>query len=428
MLRRGIVAVIGTVLAAGQAGGAAAAPEPVPGWGPVRTVSPQRFLGTRAHDVQARTSGSLVVAWVHKSDGGFAVHVRERRATGAWRAPRVVSDPLTGRHARLDVAVGRGRAASLVWTDEVQGGHVVVESHHTSGGWSDPQMLGRGTGPKVVVDGRGNTTVAWRSHGVVVARRPADGAWDTPHRLAERAVRGLDLAGNTAGDLVATWVSAGRIRAVTKPAERGWREVSTRMRVGQLPPYSSLGPPRARMNRSGRALVVWSTIELDRRTQLYRSGVVWSQSRGKRWSGSSYLCRDLGEAGALLDVAMNGRGQGLVAWRANRGGGDDVEGWLEVRRLQTDGTWGPRVVLTPRRSIEPGRAWVDRSGGAHAVVDVYGGRGSGLTAFRQRPGHAWDDGERIGRGFGLDASGAGDRWTAIWISRHLKSRTLDITR
>lgn len=426
MWRLGIV--VATTLVASQAGGTAAAPEPVPGWGPVRTVSPQRFLGTRSHDVQARMSGSLVVAWVHKADGAFAVHVRERRATGSWRTPRVVSDPLTGRHARLDVAVGRGRVASLVWTDELEGERVVVEAHHTPGGWSDPQVLGRGTGPRVVVDGHGNTTVAWRSHGVVVTRRPAVGTWGTPHRLAGRASWGLDLAGNSAGDLVATWVSAGRIRAVTKPRGRGWRPVSTRMRIGELPAYSSLGPPRARMDSSGAALVVWSTIELDRRTELYRSGVVWSRSHGKRWSGSSYLCHDLGEAGALLDVAMNGRGQGLVAWRANRGGGDDVQGWLEVRRLRTDGSWGPRAVLTPRRSIEPGRAWVDRFGGAHVVVDVYGAAGSGLTAFRQPRGRAWDGGVRIGRGSGLDASGAGHRWTVIWIARHLESRTLDVTR
>jgi len=167
-------------------------------------------------DVAAR-AGRVSAVWVILGERHTIVDSSSRPVVGSWAPAETVSGPLGNASAPVIAMDARGGAvASWRWSD---GAFLVVQAAVRSegGSWSLPEVLsgpGRGASqPQVAMDARGDAVVDWlRYNGswtaAQVSRRPAGGSWELPHNLSERGAntRGLDLAINSRGDAVVTWV------------------------------------------------------------------------------------------------------------------------------------------------------------------------------------------------------------------------------
>lgn len=366
--------------------------------------------------VRVRGNGTAVATWIAR-DGGRVTAAR-RGAGGRWTKPRPLSAALSSR-ATYDLAVARGRLASVVWERRVGSTWRIEETHLRKGTWTDPVRVGRGRMPETGVDGTGATTVAWKDHGVQVAGRPQGGSWGKPRQVAAGGVGylGLELATNPDGDVALAWVASyDKVRATVRPrGRRSWKPPVT---LGKGSDVTSL---RLAMGTGGRALVLWTVTGVWSEQQHdYQNYVAWTRSDPQgRWSQTRKVTRRLGEDGGSVDLSMNGRGFALATWiQIYR---SDARAFLWAARFRPDGTWTApvRVSNAPVSWDEP-RAWLDRDGTARVLMDR-----SRVWQFSQRAGTGWK-GRKLTRGRLLDAHGAGTRWVMVYHRRTLWSRALDV--
>lgn len=366
--------------------------------------------------VRVRGNGTAVAAWVARGDG--RVTAARRGAGGRWTTPRPLSAVLSS-GASYDLAVARGRLASVVWERKVGSTWRIEETHLEGGTWTDPVRVGRGRMPETVVDGTGATTAAWRDHGVQVAGRARDGSWGKTRQVAAGGVSymGLELATNPDGDVALAWVSSyDKVRATVRPhGRRSWKPPVT---LGKGPGVTSM---RLAMGAGGRALVLWTVTGVWSEQQHdYQNYVASARSdRHGQWSPTRKVTRRLGEDGGSVDLSMNGRGFALATWiQIYR---SDARAFLWAARFRPDGTWTApvRVSKAPVSWEEP-RAWLDRDGKAFVLVDR-----SRIWQFSQQAGAGWK-GRKLTRGRLLDVHGAGSRLVMVHHRKTLWFRALDV--
>jgi Ca2+-binding RTX toxin-like protein len=167
-------------------------------------------------DVAAK-AGRVTAVWMVMRERHTIIESSSRMVAGAWAPAETLSGSLGNASAPVIAMDAQGSAvASWRWSD---GAFLVVQAAARSedGSWSPPEVLsgpGRSASqPQVAMDAQGNAVVGWlRYNGswtaAQVSRRPAGGSWELPHNLSERGAnaRGLDLAMNSRGDAVVTWV------------------------------------------------------------------------------------------------------------------------------------------------------------------------------------------------------------------------------
>lgn len=401
-------------------------------WGSDQVISDQPFPTRGRHPVEVavRGDGSAVTAWVHDAvDGSTHLYVARHPAAGRWgpalRLPGEVWPSM-----RPDVAVGPPGSASVVWSPGLHPLGPILEMHLQMGRWTRPTVIGRGTDPVVAVDAHRTTTVAWSRNGIVVRRRAAQGSWWTTRLASDHDAWDVALATNAAGDVSAAWTTTaggGAMEAAVRTARGGWSRPATLMRSSDMLRGGYLGAPQVGIDRLGRALVAWSTGESD--LQGYTSGVVVSRSTVHAgWTPYRYLSHDLGESGYLLDSFLTPAGRAIALWAAPHGGGDSVDGWLEVRRSRrSDGTWGQRHRLTGRVGLGRGCAWIDPAGAAHALGTVIS-HPSFVRSFRQTPGAGWRAAGTWRPAELAACASAGGRLVALRQDGLLRSRFLRVAR
>lgn len=387
-------------------------------WGPEEDLAVDVDLDRQGPEpaiVRVRGNRTAVAAWVAGDDETPGpVTVSRRGAGGGWTVPEAISADLPG-GATYDLAVARSGLASVVWERKVGTTWRIEESHLDGGAWSTPVQVGRGRKPESIVDRTGVTTVAWRKDGVRVARRPDDGAWRTPRRIAVGAVSGLELAANPNGDVALAWsVRYRKVRASVRPhGRKSWAAPVT---LGKGPFVTSM---RVAMGGRGRALALWTVTGIwNEAKHDYRNYLAWARSDARgHWSKTRKLTRRLGEDGGSADLSMRGDGRAVAAWlQIDR---SDSPAFLWAARFRPDGTWTAPARVSRTRWAEP-QAWLDRKGVAHVVTNR-----ADIWHFSQRPGAAWRARE-LNRGQVLDAHGVGDRLVMLFHRRTLRSRTLDV--
>lgn len=253
-------------------------------WSTPTVIAHERRGASDAH-VAFDASGAAVAVWTR--DGiSYVVLVAARRrdvpnqvvaalrpAGGDFGRPRVVSQPrLDSSEASLSVDP-EGRAA-LVWVTNTPGDkHFRVGAAFRSPSrnrFGKPHFLTRprddGVGPAVALDSRGRGVITWIVNGekhtminafrVRVAFTSRSGRVSRPHTISGPRADFPELAMNSGGGAVATWVYHGRHRDVVQA-----RRISTRGRIGRLTPLSSRGGfdyPQAVIDDSGVATFGWT--------------------------------------------------------------------------------------------------------------------------------------------------------------------------
>lgn len=257
--------------------------------------------------------------------------------------------------------------------------------------WGGPAVASRGPlpahSPAVASNGRGDLVAAWvrgarRDAAIVVAVKPADGAWEQPVAISRRGRPAIDpsVAVDAQGHVVVVFRQVVRTRTV--PTRSGRRRqavyvVRTRERTvsstrwGRITTLSSdrqkVGPPGLGMSDAGVAVVTWhwgtGTSPKDRG---YVGEVQFAERRTDgSWSGPrrlsrSPLCRQV----RLPRVSVGSRGHAVIWWQCDLTRGRSTA--LAVSR-PPDADFGPEQEL-PMRTTGDVSAGLSVGGDGRAVA------------------------------------------------------------
>jgi Ca2+-binding RTX toxin-like protein len=216
----------------------------------------------------AAKAGRMIAVWTVLRERRTVVVSSSRTVAGSWSPVQTISGPVGNTSAAVVAVDDQGAAvASWRWSD---GAFLVVQAAVRSkdGLWSAPEVLsgpGRSASlPQVAMDASGDAIVAWlRYNGswtaAQLAYRTAAGDWEAIHNLSERGgnARRLDLAMNSRGDAVVTWIQS-QLRAGAdlwssfRPAgSRRWSRVPINATWYRL-------DARVALDEQGNATAVWA--------------------------------------------------------------------------------------------------------------------------------------------------------------------------
>jgi hypothetical protein len=261
-------------------------------------------------------AGDAIVAW--RPGGAAPVRVAVRRGRrGAWRTTSVPSGPALGGFASLQftgpqVAIGPGGAAAVLWGSQEPGGWVVRGARRPAFGapWreSPPLALDAGAALGVLaqrgvlaVDAAGDAAAAWLVPlpsavggvsrctcpslccafplgAVRVARRSGDGAWGSPETLTPTG-SDVDVSVAPNGLAAVVWRERGSGDVVATPVKLAFGAPGA---LGWSAPETLADPGRApavAVNARGDALVAWGN-PLDPADQASRQLTVHAAVRG----------------------------------------------------------------------------------------------------------------------------------------------------
>jgi hypothetical protein len=193
-----------------------------------------------------------------------------------------------------------------------------------------------GLDPDVAVDARGNTIAVWQNPaGVQAAIQPAVGSWLAPQTVASPGGEEPQIASDASGDVtvVSTRQAPGHstgIQAVVRPAGGTFSPVQ----IVSAPGNDFY--PRLAENARGDAFVAW---DLD----AARGCLVVAAFRpaNGRWSKPRVLSDTHAGCPSNKHVAIDARGDGVVAWVALRGRTQ----FVETAGRSASGRWTIRHTL-----------------------------------------------------------------------------------
>jgi hypothetical protein len=274
---------------------------------------------------------------VASDPGGDAVVVSPRQAPGQSAGIQAVLRPAGGTFFPAQTISGRENAfhpriamntrgdTLVAWEVDASYGCVVRAALRRAGGrWSAPRTVSDGHGScggthRVAIDERGDAIVVWLSHRgpttfLEAATKAASGSWTPRHVIARAPIieAPVQVGMDARGDTLALWsepaLVGGRrtIWALRRPAGRGWEAARTI-------PHANGGPPSLAIDARGDALVAWQDrrgIEAD----ALPAGGHWRRT----YTVSKHEPTVPG-AGEDPLAALDGRGDGLVAWQNHEG-------------------------------------------------------------------------------------------------------------
>jgi hypothetical protein len=267
------------------------------------------------------------------------------------------------------------------------------------GQWQPAETLSHlGLDPAVAVDAHGDTIAVWQSEvsSIQAAIRPAGGSWLAPQTVAIPGGGDPQIASDTSGDvmIVAPRQGPGRstgIQAVLRPSGGSFlpaQRIST--------PGNDFHPQIV-MNARGDVLVAW---ERDARGCLVEAAF---RPANGRWSRPRALSDAHAGCPADQQVAIDGRGDAILAWPAYRG----RKQFVESASRSANGHWTARRVLA-RAPLIDGTVDVgmDARGDAMVVWDEEALKGGGSAIWtRNRPaGLGWGTAQTIPGAHGGPAS------------------------
>jgi hypothetical protein len=264
-------------------------------------------------------------------------------AEAGWLPPVDLSEP-AGHTGVPQVVLDSEGNATAVW-DRWNGTETVVESAYRPAGegWEAPVDIsaeelegetvvpgGSAQSPRLGVDGSGDVTVVferWSEDGIQIqaADRPAGGSWSVPVALDEPTFGSNPepwVAVDAAGDAIAVWKHGEVIHSSFRPVGAGWEA-----------PVAVSGEecfvPQAAMNAAGDATVVWMHDDGGR---LVVESAFRPAAGG--WESPTLVSR-AGEEGGDPQIALDGAGDTLVAWR----GEDEGTEYVRTAYRPVGGSW-----------------------------------------------------------------------------------------
>jgi hypothetical protein len=328
------------------------------------------------------------------------VHVAQS-SPGAWSAPELIPAHELGTPAPAHPPVFDAKGdAVVVWTEarltikEALSVEYLVRTsvRPVDGHWQPAETLSRlGLDPDVAVADHGDTIAVWQSpSGVQAAIRPTGGSWLAPQTVATPGGEEPQIASDASGDVivVSTRQAPGHstgIQAMLRPAG------------GPFSPAQMISAsendfyPRLAMNARGDALVAWER-------DTARGCLVEAAFRphNGRWSRPRVLSDTHVGCPANQRVAIDGRGDGIVAWVTLRGSAQ----FVESAGRSASGRWTTRRVLAEAPHIDETVAVGMDTRGDVTVVwheQMLNGGDSAIWARIRPAGRGWGAARTISR-------------------------------
>jgi len=251
-----------------------------------------------------------------------------------------------------DVAVGPRTGTAVVWTADGGGfADVRFRQRTPDGVWHRVRSLGRGGGPQVGMDGRGNAITVWhrtrpgRIPEIVTARRRVDGTWSARRVLSrtapsrtdvDTATTDLHLAVSTGGAAVAVWRWGDdqgdgpepRVQAAYRPAGGRWHGPTDLTRPGVC-----IGGLDAAIGPRGNAVVVCSGSR----------GVRAIRHVGSRWTAPVVVATG---SDSRPDVAIGAAGGTAAVWGNRTVPEDGGEPTYTIETSRLSRSWSAPVPVT----------------------------------------------------------------------------------
>lgn len=281
----------------------------------------------------------------------------------AWSSPELVTGGEFGTESPANMAFDANGDAFAVSSEprlsikeSISLSYVVRVAVRPVGGlWQPPDTVSHlGIDPEVAVDGRGTAIVIWNGpFGAEEAERPAGAAWPSPKLVLPSGWGDPQVATDARGD------------AIVASARRGSRrpegiEVAMRSAGGSFSsPQVVSGnenafEPRVAMNARGDALVAWQINAghgCPIGASFYRAGEGWSRPR--TISGADTFCESENH-----HVAIDERGDAIVVWFVQR----HRPLFIEEASRDAEGRWSARHVLAKARGVERPEVCMDARG------------------------------------------------------------------
>lgn len=420
-------------------------------------------------DVAVQENGSVVLARL-PSGSAYAVTVKAQPASPAQICTVAAGEGTVGSADVSDVAVTcrswNGGATLDGWPSESialatnpSGNAVAVWSEPRHGlsaayftpatGWGAPQSLQAGaeaSNPRVAIDPAGDAIAVWERYlgdpfttaEAWVNRYAAGSGWGTPGRLDDAFDRTHepDVAMDAAGGAIAVWARYDTMLFSSTAWSKRWVPGSG---WGQALRVDANGDdqsyrPRVATDAAGNAILVWSQTPTTSQEPGRQPGV-WSRrydtgGSGGGW-GDAHLVDplDIDRNCEDLQVAMNARGDAVVAWaEVNPGAGG-----VCARTYAAGAGWDAAEVLggDEGRADRPAAA-IDARGDALVVWVQQDDTGAHVWSRRHVPASGATPGWGDARSAGLDgnvaeiaprlASDASGNAVAVWLQQEQAQR------
>jgi hypothetical protein len=261
-----------------------------------------------------RVGDAIVVSPRQAPRHSGGIEVAMRSAGGAFSSPQMIS----GRENAFEprVAMNARGDALVAWrVDSGRGCPVRAAFHRAGGGWSRPTTVSdlhafcEGGNHRVAIDERGDAIVVWfaqrgRPSFVEEATRDANGRWGTRRLLAKAStVERPEVGMDARGDAIVAWWQGFHEWARVRPTGRRWLAAQLVASPGGLP--ASLA-----VDARGDVLLAWRA----------RRGITAAAKRFMQtgWQ-TSVIASGRSAAVAHPTAAISASGDGVVAWFNDQG-------------------------------------------------------------------------------------------------------------
>lgn len=308
---------------------------------------PGFYVMDRPDHLVIDAAGNQTALWGERPPQGYddyrVMTATRPAAGGSWSPPTELDSRPGFKSMRL--AVNGSGAAVAAWVQRETRLYASYRSSRT-GPWSSRQLLSRRIWyfSDVGIDAAGNAVAMYdRPSGVSVRRRDVTtGTWAPATRLSDGTSvdQGEGLAVSAGGTATASWLSTVR--------GQGYTWLTARMRTNGTwrpsVPMRAKVPDGLAVDGLGRALAVsW--------TPRHGNLLVMRSRPDGSWHRPTVLARAQHPPDDVVArVAMNGRGDALVVWKAARG----VDPQLRGRYRPVGGPWTPERRLT-QAGLNPGQ-------------------------------------------------------------------------
>jgi hypothetical protein len=426
---------LGLWLGIAAVGCAFLAPAAQAGWLPPVGISAASHYAASPH-VVLDSEGNATAVWQGWNGVDSIVESAYRPAGEGWGAPVDLSEPelegeiVPGAHdaGAPQIVVDRNGNVTVIW-ERYAADRIVLQTvdRPTGGSWTEPVDIGEvglsaAPEPWIAVDWEGSSTAVWKKGEVVQSSfRQFAGEWGAPVPLSGGDSFVPQAAMDARGDATAVWMhfdgSHHVVESAYRPEQGEWESPTL---VSQ--PGEEGGNPHVAIDAKGDSLVAWRGEDGGEefvRAAYRPAGGVWSQPSDVSTAG---------ERVQQLRVAVDPDGNAIVAWAGNGGeaGGYDI---VHAAYRSAGGEWEAPVGLsTDGGNGFPSDVVFDTSGNAALVWQRWDGTTNLVQAAYRPAGGEWeaavDLSEEGKQGMDavvvLDAPGdsaaADGHATAVWVS------------